>query len=366
MRSKRSSTVWNDPLTGKKDKRLDMQHALERLCTKNGPSGFEAPVAEAAKALLEPLMDEVWTDRIGNVVGVRRCGRPRAKKLLLDAHLDEIGLIVTGIEEGFLRFQSIGGVDTRMLPGRELTVLTDPPILGVVATMPPHACAQKDKDRALPLSELYVDIGMDQPTAEQTVPIGTPMVFRAGCFPLGSREICGKSMDDRSCFVTLLRAVEFLQEKDLDVDLYILGSTREEISGSGAQCAAFAIEPDYCVAVDVTHGRTPDGPKDKSFALGGGPVVGVGPNMTRWMTDLAIRTANEVAIPIQLEVMAGHSGTNGWYLQICREGVPTLVLSLPLKYMHSPIEVLDRQDMEQVAQLLAAIAERLGRENDRL
>ena len=341
---------------------MDIRSALAQLCVQSGPSGFEKPAIQAARALLEPLMDEVFTDRMGNLVGVHRCGKPGAKRLLLDAHLDEIGLIVTGIEDGFLRFCTIGGVDPRMLPDREVTVLTDPPRLGVVTTPPPHVLKGEESKRSTPISELYVDIGMGQEEAERTVPVGTPMVFRGGCFPLGEREICGKAMDDRSCFVILLRTAELLRERELDVDLYIMGSTREEISGSGAQCATFGLEPDFCVAVDVTHGRTPDGPQEKSFEVGGGPVVGVGPNMTRWMTERAVRIAGEQKIPCQLEVMSGHSGTNGWFMQICREGIPTLVVSLPLKYMHSPIEVLDEEDVEQAAQLLAAFSENLGKE----
>lgn len=339
-----------------------MRNALEQLCAQNAPSGFEAPAAQVARALLEPLMDEVWTDRMGNVIGVRRCGKPGAKKLLLDAHLDEIGLIVTGVEDGFLRFRSIGGVDPRMLPDRELTILTEPPIFGVVACMPPHVLKKGDSDKALPLDKLFIDVGMDQAEAEKAVPVGTPIVYRGSCFPLGEGQMCGKSMDDRACFVTLLRAAELLKDKELDVDLYIMGSTREEISGAGAKAGTFAIDPDYCVAVDVTHGRTPDGPKDRSCELFGGPAIGIGPNMTGWMTRRMKAKAKENQIPWQPEVMAGHTGTNGWHMQISREGVATSVISLPLKYMHTPIEVLALEDMESVARLLAAFTEGLGEE----
>ena len=334
-----------------------MRQALERLCACTAPSGFEAPAAAAAAELLRPLVDEVSIDRMGSVLGVRRSKAPNAPKLLLDAHLDEIGLIVTGIEEGFLRFRSIGGVDPRMLPGRELTVLAPTPLRGLVACP-----SGGDGDKSVPIPELYVDVGLSQAEAEKAVPIGTPMVYRAGCFPLGEDQICGKAMDDRSCFVTLLRAAELLRDRELDVELWLLGSTREEISGAGAVTGTWSVAPDFCVAVDVTHGRTPDGPADKTFALGGGPAVGVGPNMTRWMTQRMISKAREQGIPYQLEVMSGHTGTNGWEMQISREGVATSVLSLPLKYMHSPIEVLSLSDMEQVARLLAAFAENLGKE----
>ena len=334
-----------------------MRQALERLCACTAPSGFEAPAAAAAAELLRPLVDEVSIDRMGSVLGVRRSKAPNAPKLLLDAHLDEIGLIVTGIEEGFLRFRSIGGVDPRMLPGRELTVLAPTPLRGLVACP-----SGGDGDKSVPIPELYVDVGLSQAEAEKAVPIGTPMVYRAGCFPLGEDQICGKAMDDRSCFVTLLRAAELLRDRELDVELHIMGSTREEVSGAGAVVGTWAVAPDFCVAVDVTHGKTPDGPADKTFALGGGPAIGVGPNMTRWMTERMIDKAREHGIPYQLEIMSGHTGTNGWEMQISREGVATSVLSLPLKYMHTPVETLSLADMEGVAQLLAAFAEHLGKE----
>ena len=334
-----------------------MRQALERLCTCTAPSGFEAPAAAVAAELLRPLVDEVSIDRMGNVLGVRRSKTPGAPKLLLDAHLDEIGLIVTGVEDGFLRFRSIGGVDPRMLPGRELMVLTDPPLRGLVACP-----AEGDEDKSVPLNELYVDVGLSQKEAERAIPVGTPMVYRAGCFPLGEEQMCGKSMDDRACFVTLLRAAELLRDRELDVELHIMGSTREEVSGAGAVVGTWAVAPDFCVAVDVTHGKTPDGPADKTFALGGGPAIGVGPNMTRWMTERMIAKAREHSIPYQLEIMSGHTGTNGWEMQISREGVATSVLSLPLKYMHTPVETLSLADMEWVAQLLAAFVENLGKE----
>ena len=341
---------------------MDMKKVLEELCGCTAPSGFEAPAAAAAARLLEPLVDEVKTDRMGNVIGVRRCGRPDAKKLLLDAHLDEIGLLVTGVEEGFLRFRSIGGVDPRMLPGRELWILTQPPLPGVVACQPPHLHDGDAENKSIPIADLRIDVGLSQEQAEARIPVGTPVVYRGSCFALGQGQMCGKAMDDRSCFAVLMRAMELLADKELDVDVYVMGSTREEVSGVGATVGTWSVQPDCCVAVDVTHGRTPDGPSDKTFKLGGGPAIGVGPNMTRWMTKRMLGKAREREIPYQQEVMSGHTGTNGWEMQISREGVATSVLSLPLKYMHTPIETLSLSDLEQTAQLLAAFTEDLGKE----
>lgn len=335
---------------------------LSALCPLPGPSGFERPVAIRAAELLRPLVDEVSVDRMGNVIGVRRCGKPDAKRVLLDAHLDEIGLMVIGAEDGFLRFRTIGGVDPRMLPDREVTILTEPPLFGVVACLPPHVLGEGEANKSVAIPDLFIDTGLTQEEVEAQIPAGTPCVFRDSCFPLGEHQMCGKAMDDRSCFITLLRAAQLLQEKALDVDLYILGSTREEVSHGGAAAATYAIAPDCCVAVDVTHGRTPDGPKDRTFELGGGPAIGVGPNMTRWMSQRLFDKAKELEMPVQTEVMAGASGTNGWDMQIAREGIATAVLSLPLKYMHSPVETLDLRDMEAVAGLLAAFVEGIGEE----
>lgn len=339
-----------------------LREMLTALCPLPGPSGFERPVALRAAELLRPYVDEVSIDRMGNLIGVRRCGIPGAKSILLDAHLDEIGLIVIGSEDGFLRFRSIGGVDPRMLPNREVTILTEPPLFGVVACLPPHVLQAGEADRSVPLEELYIDTGLSQEEVEEKIPAGTPCVFRDGCFPLGEKQMCGKAMDDRACFVTLLRAAQMLQDKKLDVDLYILGSTREEVGHGGAAVATWTVAPDCCIAVDVTHGKTPDSPKYRTNDLGGGPSVGIGPNMTRWMTERMIAKAKEADISIQYDVMAGATGTNGWDMQIAREGVATHVLSLPLKYMHSPVETLDLSDVEAVAALISTFVEGLGEE----
>ena len=335
--------------------------AINRLSAAPGPSGFEGAVARVALDMLSPLVGEAYLDRMGNVVGLRPCGKPGAKKVLLDAHLDEIGFIITGQEEGYLRFAPLGGVDPRMLPDRELTVLTDPPRLGVVACLPPHIQSREDMDKSQPISELYLDLGLTEDEAK-AIPIGTPAVYRTGCLALGKDLLSGKALDDRACFVLLLRALELLEGEELDVDLVVLGSTQEETHSTGAITAAYGLRPDLCVAVDVTHGDSPDASKDKTFPLGKGPVIGLGPNCTKSISDLMRRCAKEMDLNVQLEVMSGSSGTNGWPLQVSREGIATGVLSLPLRYMHTPIETAHQGDMEDTARLLAEFIRRVGKE----
>lgn len=339
---------------------MNYEQTLSRLCTLSGPSGFEEPVARAAAELLRPLVDEVYTTRLGSVVGVRRCGRENAQKLLLDAHLDEIGLIVTGHEEGFLRFAPLGGVDPRMLPDREVVLLTTPPVHGVVACLPPHVQTGEDMDKSLPIKDLFLDVGLSQEAAQKKIPIGTPATYRGGCAPLGADLLCGKALDDRAGFAVLLDVLERLNGKELDVDLYILGSTQEETHSSGAITAAYEIAPNLCVAVDVTHGDSPDASKHETFPLGGGPVIGVGPNCTRSLSGRLKELANEGEIPFQIEVMSGSSGTNAWPIQVSREGVAAAVLSIPERYMHTPLEVVHRRDLEKTAKLLTAFVENLG------
>ena len=174
--------------------------------------------------------------------------------------------------------------------------------------------------------------------------------------------MCAKSLDDRACFAALLRAAELLKEAALDVDLYILGSVCEETGGVGAQVGAQALAPDYCVAVDVTFGRTPDCSKEEALAMGGGPAVGIGPNCARWMVKRLLDKAAGLDMAVQKEVMEGNSGTNGWDMQVANEGVATALVSVPLKYMHTPVEVAELSDIENTARLLAAFAQGLGEE----
>jgi len=336
---------------------------LEQLCALPGPSSFEGAAVKGAIELLRPLVDEVYTTRLGSVVGVRRGGKPGAQKLLLDAHVDEIGILICGEEDGFLRFRTLGGVDPRMLCDREITLLTDPPLFGLVSCLPPHVQTAEDMNKSTPISELYLDVGLSSEEAKARVPIGTPGVFRGSCAPLGEDQCCGKALDDRACMAAILYALELLQGKELEVDLYVLFSTQEETSSAGAITAVNEIAPDICVAVDVTHGRTPDGPKDKTFALGGGPAIGMGPNMSRQLTNTLIALAKREEIPYEVEVMSGHTGTNAWPMQICREGIATAVVSLPLKYMHTPVEVISRTDLESTAKLLAAFVRDGGKED---
>jgi putative aminopeptidase FrvX len=332
---------------------MKLHEITAQLCCAAGPSGFEDTVRARISELLTPYVDEIRTDTLGNLIAVRRSGKPCAHRLLLDAHMDEIGFIITGIENGFLRFATLGGVDPRMLPAREVRLLTMPePIFGVIDTMPPHVLSAEDMDKALTLDKLYIDVGLSQEAAEKQIPLGTPAVFASGCELLGDNMLSGKSLDDRACVAIIIKTMEQLHGKALDMDIYCLISTQEEVGLRGAKTGAFAIDPDCAIAIDVTHARTPDAKKEETLPIGKGAAIAVGPNMNRNVTNALINTAQACEIPYQIEVVPGNSGTNGWAIQVSRAGVSTALISLPIRYMHSPVETMDLTDAASIVRLL--------------
>ena len=335
---------------------MSIETIISELCALPGPSGFEQPVADRVRALLEPLVDEVQTDVLGNVIGVKRCGKENAKRLLFDAHIDEIGLIITGHEEGYLRFSTLGSVDARMLPAAEITVLSEPPVYGVVAVAPPHIMKEDEFDRTIKTENLYIDIGMTQEAADKAVPLGTPAVWHTAVRPLGTRLVCGKGLDDRACFASIVRALELLKDAVLDVDLYVMASVQEEAGERGAKVGAFAVAPDWCVAVDVDFAKTPDAREHWLRELGGGVIVSRGTILNKRLTELSVRLAEEKGIRYQLGVEAGNTGTNANVISVTREGIAAALFGIPLKYMHSPVEVVSLDDAEAAAALLCEVA----------
>jgi len=342
---------------------MKLREMIIRLASASGPSGFESGARTVAEELLAPLVDEVRTDVMGNLIGLRRSKKKNAPTVMLDAHLDEIGLIVTGYEKGFLRFAAIGGVDARMLPALEVKLLTAEPMYGVIDVLPPHVLSPEDQEKPLDVDKLFIDVGLDEESVKAAVPLGTPVVFSVPVTELGDHQICGKSLDDRSCAAILLKVMEKTREKNLPVNVAVCFASQEEVGCRGAVTAAFSIQPEAAIAVDVTHGHTPDAAKHKTVKMNGGPAIGLGPNMTRSVSDRLMELCRDRDIPFQTEVSPGHSGTDAWTIQTSREGVATGVLSLPLKYMHTPVEVLDIRDAKAIVELLCAWLETYGKED---
>lgn len=339
---------------------MELSQLIIDLCSAPGPSGFEDAAAAAVKEYLAPYVDEIRTDVMGNLAAVRRCGKPNAKSIMLEAHIDEIGLIVTGYDKGYLRFSSLGGIDARMLPAREIKLLTPEPVYGVIDVLPPHALSREDMEKALPADKLYIDVGMTQEEAEAAIPVGTPAVFAGGVMRLGEGSLCGKSLDDRACAALIIKAMEELSRRSPDLDVYCLFSTQEEVGLRGAKVGAYGVDPDYAIALDVTFAIQPDVPKTKACEMGKGGAIGVGPNFNRTLTDRIIDTAKAHGLPYQLEVCRGDSGTDAWVIQVSRGGVATALISLPIRYMHSPVETMLLADGENIVSLLTEFIAEAG------
>lgn len=329
-----------------------MNEQLYQLCCADGVTGFEGNAAQAAQQMLAPYCDRTEISRSGSLLGWLSCGKPGVKTVLLDAHLDQIGFMVTDVlDGGFLRFTQVGGVDPRMLLGAEVTILSQPPRYGVVSCTPPHLMKPGEENKAVPMDEMLIDTGLLD--AKDCIRIGTPIVFRETPCDLLGGQISGKCLDDRAGFFAIVQAVKQLRECERKVDIVICGSTHEETDSFGAITTAFRIRPEYGIAVDVTHADTQDAPSDETFTMGN-TVIGVGPNMHCKLTEQIIRTARAYDIPYELEVMEGNTGTNAWDMQVVRDGIAMAVLSIPLKYMHSPIETIQESDIGLTADLIAA------------
>ena len=317
-----------------------MKELLKELCTAAGVGGQgEAPAAAAAR--LRPLCDEVATDRLGNVTAIRRSGEAGARTLLLEAHIDEIGFVVTGVDDkGFLRLDKCGGIDRRVLPAAEVTVWADRPYAGVFCSVPPHLAEE----------------------ARAAVPVGTRVSFRPHFEELAGSRVCAKALDNRAGVAAVIAALELLKDEPLPLHVAVLLSVQEELGCRGAATGAFALDPQGAIAVDVSFAVTHDADPARCGRLGGGVMLGFSPVLDAAMTDRLQTLCEMRDIPWQPEGMGGRTGTDADMITVARGGVPTALLSIPLRYMHTPIEVADVHDVEAVAALMAAYIREGGTE----
>lgn len=337
-----------------------MKELIKELSGLRGISGFEYGISEKIEEKFRPICDEVYTDISGNVIAVKRCGKPDCARIIIEAHLDEIGLMVNEIDKnGFLGIVSVGGVDPRILVGSEVVVHAKRDIKGVVGAKPPHLISKDEEKKAYKMTDLAIDTGLSAKEVEDLVRIGDAITMTSPCIELLGDKLAGKSLDDRASVAILLDVLKNLSQKQLSVDVYALASTKEEVGGTGAMTATYSIEPTLAIAIDVCHGITPDN-SYSAFELGSGAVVSIGPNIHPAISKRLKDTAADNEIKIQIDVEGGNTGTDAWVMQTVREGVPTGLLSLPLKYMHTSREVISVADATAVSDLLCKFIENLG------
>lgn len=331
-----------------------MKQLLEKLCMAAGVNGV-GDVADVIAEELKNYVSEVHRDNLGNVWGVRPAACENAPVLLLEAHMDEIGFVVTDVtDNGFLRVAPCGGVDERLLAAQPVTVLTTPPINGVFCSTPPHLSALNEKTPSA--VERGIDIGMSASEAKAAVPVGTRVMFAPRFDSMLGDRVCAKALDNRAGCATLLYALELLKELALPCTVVTLFATQEELGTRGAAPAAYAVNPDAAIVVDVSFAHTPDANAAECGKLGEGPMLGVSPFLDYAMTEQLRELAGKRNIAIQNEVMGGTTGTDADKIGVVREGIPAALLSIPLRYMHTPSEVASLCDIENVAKLMCEFA----------
>lgn len=332
-----------------------------RLLETPSPSGYEEPVQELVREYCEAFADSVTTDLHGNVIV--GCNPTAERRILLAGHCDQIGLLVSFIDEnGYLYSQTVGGWDPQQLIGQRMTIWTaDGPLPGVIARKPIHLLTPEERKKVVLAKELWIDIGAkSKEEAAELVRIGDPATLALGYQELRNGLANAPKMDNTTGLWVVLEAARRAQESGgLSCGLFAVSTVQEEIGLRGAKTSAFGVDPEIGVAVDVTHAT--DCPTITKFqegeiSLGGGPVIVRGPNMNPRITDLLIRTAEAEEIDYQLAAVARATPNDANSIQITRSGVATGLVSIPNRYMHSAVETISLEDIDRAADLLAAFA----------
>ena len=341
---------------------MELKEILKELTEAPGISGYEASAAEVAARHLKPFSDEVSIDKMGSVIALKRGEQTGDKrdKILLAGHLDEIGLMVTKIEDGgFMHITRIGGIDVSTLPGQEVNVLGKEVLRGVIGAKPPHLQGPGESGKPVKLEDLYVDTGLSKEKLEELVEVGTLVRIESEFTELANGHFASQAMDDRAGVASLVETLRRLTTRKHKWDVYAIATAQEEVSGAGAMTTAFRIEPQIAIAIDVTFGDSPGVPERSSYPLNKGPSIGLGPNFHPKITEKLSNLAKEHEIPYQIDASPHPGGTDAYNLQISRAGIPAGLLSIPLRNMHTTVEVLKLEDIKRLAELLSIFISQL-------
>lgn len=353
-------------MTGERyDNSMEVKDILYGLTNAYGVSGDENCASALAKKYLKQYTSNIEVDSFNNVIGyIGRHGEGK-KTLLLDAHIDEIGMIVTYIDdEGFLKISNCGGVDRRILLASQVIVhssITGERLVGVITSKPPHLKKGDEGKKPPEIDDISIDVGLSAERARELIALGDRVTIHSESRQLLNDRFCSKAMDDRSGVAAILWAIELLSREyggnlddvSLPFNLVVLFSSLEEVNTGGATIAAYKINADEALVVDVSFAHTFDAPEHKCGKMGDGAMIGIAPTLDRGLSERLIKLGKEKNIPYQIEVMAGKTSTNADAISISRDGTRACTISIPLRYMHTPIETLQISDIESVSTLIA-------------
>lgn len=329
---------------------MDLLKIIERLTAGEGVSGNERTLSSAAEILSEYA--EVRTDNTGSVIGTVGEGKTH---IMLDAHLDRIGLIVTAIDKsGFLRVDKCGGCDTRVLPAAEVTVWGKKPIYGIVTSTPPHLAKAEDASKSPTFDNIYIDTGLPAEEVEEIVSLGDRITIDAPVRSLAGSRITGAALDDRIGVAALIRVLDILKDKKPGVKVSVLLSAQEETTAAGGKTGAFGISPDEAIAVDVSFASAPSVSATESGKMGHGGMICVSPSLSAEISQELIKASCKNGIKFQTEICPSMTGTNADVISVSKCGVKTGLVSIPIRNMHTQAELADLDDIESTAQIIAA------------
>jgi endoglucanase len=343
---------------------------LKSLLDTPGPSSFEAAPARVWRAEAQKFADRVHADVSGNsFAAINGDGAPR---LMFAGHIDEIGIMVTHIDdEGYLSFDTIGGWDHQVFVGQRVILLgRTGPVTGVVGKRAIHLMEREDREKVSKVEDLWIDVGVGNKTEAQTrVRIGDPGVLAAGVLEFPNGRLVSRCIDNRIGAFVVLEALRLLAADRPRASVTAVATTREEIasSGGGARSSAQSLEPDVAIVVDVTHATDYPGiekRKHGDYRLGGGPTLARGASVSELVFEMLIETAEAEKIPYAIEASSRDTHTDAEAIFNAHRGVATALVSVPNRYMHSPNEMVDLEDLERTARLLAAFARKLGPETN--
>ena len=332
-----------------------IKSTLAQLCNEMTISGFEYRGEKKIREICTPIFDEIEMDPMGSFILVKKCGYENAPKMLIDAHLDTVGMMVRSIEDGgFLRVATIGGLDPRVMPATEVTVYGEREIYGVITSTPPHLAKAGGKVPSL-VKDLYVDTGYPKEELEKIVSIGDPIGYRYKMTEMANNYVTTSGLDDKACVCGIIEAMRNIDKEKMRYDVYVTISAQEETGRNGSARASFAIEPDIAVITDVNFASGDGTPEYECIKCGEGVAVDISALTDKELTRGVLKLLKEKGIKHQRVCEPGRTYTNNEGLLVSGNGVRTLVLSVPLRNMHTPSETVKLDDIKSLAEILCAI-----------
>jgi len=331
---------------------LEIKELLARMNDVPHVCGYEGELSQLLTDVFSKYT-KVEVDKFGNVVAHKK-GTGKGPKVMFMAHMDEIGMMVNTLgDNGFVRFTNIGGIDARNMLAQEVIIHGREKVYGVIGIKPPHLTAPDEEKKTIELYDMLIDTGYSKEKLETLIKPGDIITFKQEVKELRNNKLVSKAFDDIAGIAAMYCAMKNLEHYNHDADVYFVASAQEEIGGRGSMTASYTISPDIGIALDVTFGRTAGLSETESYELGKGPTLTIGPGTSRRLFEDLKKVAGKNKIPYHVEVAPGRTGTDADEMQITSGGMFTGVIGIPLKHMHSTVEILSITDVETTGKLLS-------------